>query len=130
MRLRLWYSQPHRGCGCRTIMRLTAVAVAVIRSITSGDPIWNRLVSTAFKNCLHMHQNNFFSSNLHEKSGIDWIERKSNLRFFRFFIFRAMVIFVTLSPQISMDFHNNLKNKNRKKNYFIFHSIQHIPHLS
>ena len=33
----LWYSQPHRGYGCRTSMRLTAVAVAVIRSITTTN---------------------------------------------------------------------------------------------
>ena len=33
-RLRLWFSQPHRGCGCQTIMRLTAVAV--IRFITNS----------------------------------------------------------------------------------------------
>ena len=34
MRLRLSYSQPHRGCGCQKNMRLYAVAIAVIRSIT------------------------------------------------------------------------------------------------
>ena len=35
--MRLWQSQPHRGCGfgCQTSMRVTAVAVAVIRSITN-----------------------------------------------------------------------------------------------
>ena len=49
----------------------------------------------------------------------------------RNFIFRAMVIFVSLSPQFSMNVHDNLKKTEiAKKLYLIFHSIQHIPHLS
>ena len=33
---------------------------------------------------------------------------------FRFLSFRVMVIFVLKSPQFSMNFHDNSKNKNRK----------------
>ena len=45
---------------------------------------------------------------------------KSIFRFFEKSIFRAMVIFVLKSPQFSMNFHDNSKNKNwknRKKDF-------------
>ena len=45
--------------------------------------------------------------------------KKSNFRFFQFLFFRVMVIFVLKSSQFSKNFHDNLKNKNRK-NYFSF----------
>ena len=48
---------------------------------------------------------------------------------FRFLFFRVMVIFVPKIWSILFYFSHNSKNKNRKKNYFGFHSIQHIPCL-
>ena len=39
-----------------------------------------------------------------------------------------MVTFVTSSPQFLMNIHDNSKNKNLKKIYFVFHSIPKILH--
>ena len=66
---------------------------------------------------------NFFfqkCSNFHETCGMGWIERKIKFQNFPIFICRVMVIFVTSSPQISMNFHDNLKNKNHKHFLFSF----------
>ena len=41
-------------------------------------------------------------------------KEKSNFRFFRFLFFRVMVIFVLKTPQFSIHFHDNSKNKNQK----------------
>ena len=49
------------------------------------------------------------------------LKEKSNFRFFPIFILRVMVIFVTSSHQFSMNFRDNLKNKNRKID-FLFDS--------
>ena len=59
----------------------------------------------------HFWRKNLFQkcSNLHERSGIGWIERN-----IKFQIFIVMVILVTSSPQFLMNFHNNSKNKNRR----------------
>ena len=90
------------------------------------DPSWNRLTCLGTHyTCIKINKLLFF--NLHEKSGIGWIERKIKLQIFTIFIFRAMVIFVTSSPQFSMNFHDNL-DKSQKKiiPFFILFSIFHI----
>ena len=74
----------------------------------------------------------FKCSNLHERSGISWIKRKIIFEIFTVFIFRVMVIFWSLFvfelPQFSINFHDNLTNKNRKNWFFIHFSILHIIH--
>ena len=54
-------------------------------------------------------------SNLHERSGIGWIERKIKFHIFSIFIFRVMVIFGHFCDVITP---NNSENKNR--NNFLF----------
>ena len=69
-------------------------------------------------------------SNVHERTGIGWIERKIK---FQIFIFLFMVIFrhfCSKNCQFSMNFHDNLRNRNRKNRKLFFHSFQHIAHLS
>ena len=42
---------------------------------------------------------------------------------FKYFIFRVMVIFILKTPQFSMNFYDNSKNKNRKMDsYILSHS--------
>ena len=60
---------------------------------------------------------NYYFSNLYEKFGIGWIERKIK---FQIFILPAMVIFVTSSPQFSMNFHDISKKENLKIKLFRF----------
>ena len=78
------------------------------------DPSRKRLVSTAIQNRKkHMHQNNifFFKSVQIYMKDAKCADSK------------VMVIFVTSSPQFSMNFHNNSKNKNRKEMLFSFSHI-------
>ena len=79
---------------------------------------------------MHQHQKNIFFSNLREKSEIGWIERKIKFQIFQIFIFRVMVIFVTSSPQFSMNFQDNLKNKNCKKKFSLFFILFSTIHIS
>ena len=53
-------------------------------------------------------------SNVHERSEIGWIERKIKFKVFSISIFRVTVIFLLKLPQFLMNFHDILKNKNRK----------------
>ena len=64
------------------------------------DPSRNRLASTAYfaigSSVIYAHQNPIFFqkwSNLHERCGISWIERKITVQIFSIFTFRVMVIF-------------------------------------
>ena len=70
----------------------------------------------------------FKCSNSHERSGIGWIESKSNIRFLRFLFFELRSFFghfVTSSPQFRWIFHDNSKNKIRRifLLFFSFYSI-------
>ena len=56
-----WYSQPHRGCGCQTSMRLTAVAVAVNRSITTIYTLIHSSTFFAYVSNWHRWHAYFFS---------------------------------------------------------------------
>ena len=68
-----------------------------------------------------------FFFNVHERSGMILNGKKNQISDFSDFYFSScgnfLVILVTSSPQFSMNFHDNLKNKNSKKIYFVFHSI-------
>ena len=92
------------------------------------DPSRNRLVlSKAYQKnlfrfaCMATHVSKYIYflkwSNIHERWGMCWIERKIN---FPISVFRVMVIFVLKSPQFSMNFHDISKNKNRKINVISF----------
>ena len=49
-------------------------------------------------------------SSLHERSGIDWIDRKIKFQIFPIFIFCIMVTFMTSSLQFSMSFSRKSEN--------------------
>ena len=76
------------------------------------EPSRNRLVSTAYQkkpgfSVLHATSKYIFFlkwSNLYDRSGIGWIERKIKFQIFPIFIFWVMVIFVMSSPQFSTTF--------------------------
>ena len=65
-------------------------------------------------------------SNLHERSGIGWIKRKTKFPIFVIFIFRVLVIFFTQNdPNFRWIFSHNSKNKKYKKwiiSFFILFS--------
>ena len=61
--------------------------------------------SNIFKKKMHK------SSNLHERCGIGWIDRKTKFQIFPIFIFRVMVIFALKCPQFSINFYDNSKNE-------------------
>ena len=64
----------------------------------------------------------YYFWNLHERSAIGWLKRKTKLKNSPFSIFNSLskkvshfsVIFVTSSPQFSSKFRHNSKNKNRR----------------
>ena len=59
-------------------------------------------------------------SNVHERTWIGWIERKIK---FQTFIFRVMVIFRDFcfkNCQLSMNFHDNSRNRNHKSPKIVF----------
>ena len=70
-------------------------------------------------------------SNFHERSEIGWREIKTKFQVFPIFIVRAMALFCDdiSSPQFSMIFRDNSKNKNRRFFLLFFpdtHSVSFI----
>ena len=79
------------------------------------------------------HQNQFFFqkwSNLHERSGIGWIERKIKFQIFPIFIFRIMVIFRHFFLKIVNFRWIFTMTRNIKIAKLFFNLFQHIAHLS
>ena len=72
-------------------------------------------------------------SNLYERSGTGWIERKTKFMIFPIFIFWVIVIFWSLlwrhHPNFRWNFAMTRKIKIEEFFYYFSHSIQHIPHL-
>ena len=97
------------------------------------DPCGNRLVSTAFKNCLQvdMHQNKIKIIQIYMKNleSDEWKE-KSNFRFFPFLFFELWSFLSRHHPNFRCIFTITWKTKIAKNFHFVFHSIQHIPHIS
>ena len=84
------------------------------------DPSWNRLVSTAFKNCLNGYtciKINFFLQ-IYMKN-LESAEQKEKIKF-PMYIFRAMVIFVT---SVITSIFDELSRKLEKLNQNIFFSF-------
>jgi len=72
-------------------------------------------------------------SNSHERSGIDWTERKIKFHIFPIFIFWVMVIFWSFlwrhHPNFRWIFHDSSENNNRRIFLlFFFHSTHRIIH--
>ena len=73
------------------------------------------------------NQQFFFSSNFDERSAFSWIENRTNFQIFQIFIFRVMVKIHRKLTILSTKMIISQKLKIWK---LIFHSCQHISHLS
>ena len=112
-------------------IRFSRLQIFHVNSITLKKNYFDVKCNMQKKNFFFCVQNfNLFKNckNLHERSGIGWIERKKKFQIFPIF-FSSYGHFVTSSPQFLMKFRNNSKNKEHRIFFFIFPTLFNIFHM-